>query len=141
MLNLLIGPIAQLAGTWLEEKVEKTKANAKAQVAEVQSRATIAEKKATDDIDWEQAAIENTATFWKDEFTLVVLMAPAIAVYIWPEEVHAGFTLLASLPEEYTWLLFIAVSSSFGIKVVGQAAKMLGKGKLSRASNTAWRWG
>ena len=34
MLNLLIGPIAQLAGTWLEGKVEKTKANAKAQVAE-----------------------------------------------------------------------------------------------------------
>ena len=44
MLNLLIGPITQLAGTWLEGKVEKTKANA-AQVAEAQSRATIAEKK------------------------------------------------------------------------------------------------
>ena len=62
MLNLLIGPIAQLAGTWLEGKVEKTKANAKAQVAEAQSRATNAEKKATGDIDWEQAAIKNTAT-------------------------------------------------------------------------------
>ena len=51
MLNLLIGPIAQLAGTWLEGKVEKTKANAKAQVAEAQSRATIAEKHATGNID------------------------------------------------------------------------------------------
>lgn len=129
MLNLLIGPISQLAGTWLEGKVAKTKANAQAQVAEAQSRATIAEKKATGDIDWEQAAIENTATSWKDEFALVVLMAPAIAVYIWPEEVRAGFAVLATLPEWYTWLLFIAVSSSFGIKGVGQAAKMLGKGK------------
>ena len=45
MLNLLIGPISQLAGTWLEGKVAKTKANAQAQVAEAQSRATIAEKK------------------------------------------------------------------------------------------------
>ena len=129
MLNLLVGPIAQLAGTWLEGKVEKTKAVAKAQVAEAQSRATIAEKKATGDIDWEQAAIENTASSWKDEFALVVLMAPAVGVYIWPEEVQAGFTVLASLPEWYTWLLFIAVPSSFGIKGVGQAAKMLGKGK------------
>jgi hypothetical protein len=129
MLNLLVGPIAQLAGTWLEGKVEKTKAVAKAQVAEAQSRATIAEKKATGDIDWEQAAIENTASSWKDEFALVVLMAPAVGVYVWPEEVQAGFTVLASLPEWYTWLLFIAVSSSFGIKGVGQAAKMLGKGK------------
>ena len=129
MLNLLVGPIAQLAGTWLEGKVEKTKAVAKAQVAEAQSRATIAEKKATGDIDWEQAAIENTASSWKDEFALVVLMAPAVGVYIWPEEVQAGFTVLATLPEWYTWLLFIAVSSSFGIKGVGQAAKMLRKGK------------
>ena len=129
MLNLLIGPIAQLAGTWLEGKVAKTKANEKAQVAKAQSRPTIAEKKATGDIDWEQAAIENTATSWKDEFALFVLMAPAIAVYIRPEEVQAGFTVLVSLPDWYTWLLFIAVSSSFGIKGVGQAAKMLGKGK------------
>ena len=59
----------------------------------------------------------------------MVLMTPAIAVYFWPEKVQAGFTVLASLPEWYTWLLFIAVSSSFGIKGVGQAAKMLGKRK------------
>ena len=129
MWSALISPIASLAGTWLEGKVEKTKAVAEAQVAEAKSRATIAEKKATGDIDWEQAAIENTATSWKDEFALVVLMTPAIAVYFWPEKVQAGFTVLASLPEWYTWLLFIAVSSSFGIKGVDQAAKMLGKGK------------
>ena len=45
MLNLLVGPITQLAGTWLEGKVEKTKAITETQVAEEQSRATIAEKK------------------------------------------------------------------------------------------------
>jgi len=56
-------------------------------------------------------------------------MAPTIAVYIWPEEVRAGVAVLATLAEWYTWPLLIAVSSSFGIKGVGQAAKMLGKGK------------
>ena len=45
MLNLLVGPIAQLAGTWLEGKVDKTKAVGEAQVAEARGRATIAEKK------------------------------------------------------------------------------------------------
>jgi len=129
MWTALISPIASLAGTWLEGKVEKTKAKAQAEVAEAMSRAPIAETKATGDLDWGPAAIENTALSWKDEFALVVLMAPAVGVYIWPEEVQAGFTVLASLPEWYTWLLFIAVSSSFGIKGVGQAAKMLGKGK------------
>ena len=66
-----------------------------------------------------KAAIEKTATSWKDEFALLVLIAPAMAVYIWPEEIQAKFTVLASLPEWYTWLLFIAFSSSFGIKGVG----------------------
>ena len=33
MLNLLIGPIANLAGTWLDGKVEKTKAEAATKVA------------------------------------------------------------------------------------------------------------
>ena len=38
MLNLLIGPIANLAGTWLDGKVEKTKAEAQALVtAEVEA--------------------------------------------------------------------------------------------------------
>ena len=46
-----------------------------------------------------KAAIENTATSWKDEFGLVVLIAPAMAVYIWPEEIQVKFTVLAALPE------------------------------------------
>ena len=33
MLNLLIGPIAELAGTWLNGKVEKSKAETGAKVA------------------------------------------------------------------------------------------------------------
>ena len=33
MLTALIGPISQLAGTWLEGKVEKTKAETGAKVA------------------------------------------------------------------------------------------------------------
>ena len=90
-------------------------------------RAVVAEKVATGDIDWEQAAIENTASSWKDEFALVALMAPAVAVYFVPDKVQEGFAILATLPDWYQYLLFIAISSSFGIKGVGQAAKMLAK--------------
>ncbi len=93
MLNLLIGPVSQLASTWLEGKVEKTKANAKAQVAEAQSRAVIAEKVATGDIDWEKSAIDATASSWKDEVALIALLAPAMGAFIWPEKVQAGFDI------------------------------------------------
>ena len=47
MLTALIGPIANLAGTWLEGKVEKTKAETGAKVARAKAEATIMEKKAT----------------------------------------------------------------------------------------------
>ena len=125
----LISPIASIAGAWMEGKVASTKAKAEANVAEAKSRAVVAEKVATGDIDWEQAAIENTASSWKDEFALCVLMGPAIGVYFVPEKVQEGFAILATLPDWYQYLLFIAISSSFGIKGVGQAAKMLRKGK------------
>ena len=70
-----------------------------------------------------------TVDSWKDEFALVVLLAPAILVFIpgMKEYVKEGFDILAALPEWYQYLLYIAISASFGIKGVGQAAKMFKK--------------
>jgi len=44
MLQALIGPIASLAGTWLDGKVEKTKAESATKVAKAKAEATIMEK-------------------------------------------------------------------------------------------------
>ena len=124
-----LGPIANLAGTWLENKVEKTKAEGQAKVAEAKARATVAEKVATGEVEWEGKMAEATDSSWKDEFALVVLLAPAILVFIpgMKYYVKEGFEILNTLPEWYQYLLFIAISASFGIKGVGQAAKMLRK--------------
>ena len=112
MIQALIGPIANLAGTWFQNKLEKTKADGKAKIAEAKARATVAEKVAAGEVEWEGKMADATNDSWKDEFALVVLLAPAI---------------LATLPEWYQYLLYIAISASFGIKGVGQAAKMLKK--------------
>ena len=124
-----LGPIANLAGTWLENKVEKTKAEGQAKVAEAKARATVAEKVATGEVEWEGKMAEATDNSWKDEFALVVLLTPAILVFIpgIKDYVKEGFEILNTLPEWYQYLLFIAISASFGIKGVGQAAKMLRK--------------
>ena len=53
MLNLLIGPIAEIAGTWMSGKVEQTKANAQTKVAKAQAEAVVMQKKATGEIDWD----------------------------------------------------------------------------------------
>ena len=127
MLQALIGPIANLAGTWFENKVEKTKAEGQAKVAEARARATVAEKVAAGEVAWEGKMADATVDSWKDEFALVVLLLPAILVFIpgMREYVKEGFEVLATLPDWYQYLLYIAISASFGIKGVGQAAKMI----------------
>lgn len=129
MIQALIGPIANLAGTWFQNKVEKTKAEGMAKVAEAKARATVAEKVAAGEVEWEGKMAQASDNSWKDEFALVVLLAPAILVFIpgMTEYVRNGFEILNTLPEWYQYLLFIAISASFGIKGVGQAAKMLRK--------------
>ena len=127
MIQALIGPIANLAGTWFQNKVEKTKADGLAKVAEAKARATVAEKVAAGEVAWEGKMADATVDSWKDEFALVVLLDPAILVFIpgMREYVKDGFEILATLPDWYQYLLYIAISASFGIKGVGQAAKML----------------
>jgi hypothetical protein len=129
VLTALIGPIATLAGTWFENKVEKTKAEGQAKVAEARARATVAEKVAAGEVAWEGKMADATVDSWKDEFALVVLLLPAILVFLpgMKDYVKDGFEILASLPEWYQYLLYIAISASFGIKGVGQAAKMFKK--------------
>ena len=71
MLNLLIGPITQLAGTWLEGTVETKKAKTLAKVATAKAEATIMEKKATGEIDWDLEAIKGAQNSWKDEWLVI----------------------------------------------------------------------
>ena len=129
MLTALIGPIANLAGSWMNSKVEKVKADGQAKVAQARAKAVVAEKVATGEVAWEKSMADATDSSWKDEFALVVLLAPAILVFVpsMTEYVRTGFEVLNTLPDWYQYLLFIAVSSSFGIKGVGQAMKLMGK--------------
>tara|TARA_B100000902_G_C27045095_1_gene781292 strand:- start:469 stop:861 length:393 start_codon:yes stop_codon:yes gene_type:complete len=129
MFTALIGPIANLAGTWFENKLAKTKADGKAKVAEAKARATVAEKVAAGEVAWEGKMADATVDSWKDEFALIVLLLPAILVFIpsMTEYVRVGFEVLNTLPEWYQYLLFIAISASFGIKGAGQAMKIMGK--------------
>jgi len=129
MFTALIGPIAKLASSWMNSKVEKVKADGQAKVAQAKAKAVVAEKVATGEVEWEKSMADATDSSWKDEFALVVLLAPAILVFVpsMTEYVRTGFEVLNTLPEWYQYLLFIAVSSSFGIKGVGQAMKLMGK--------------
>lgn len=131
MLQAFISPLANLASSWLEGKKAKIKADAELKISESKARASLAQKVAAGEVEWENRMADATDKSWKDEFALVVLLAPAILVFIpgMKEHVQLGFDVLSDLPEWYQYLLYIAISASFGIKGVGEAAKMISNHK------------
>jgi|TARA_R100000479_G_scaffold172176_1_gene116498 hypothetical protein len=126
MLNLLIGPIADLAGTWLEGKVEKTKAETGAKVARAKAEATIMEKKATGELDWDLEMAKGSQSSWKDEWLVILFSVPLILAFIPGMEgvVANGFQQLETMPQWYQYSLGVIVAASFGVR---SATKFFGK--------------
>ena len=83
MIQALIGPIANLAGTWLEGKVETKKAETGAKVAKAKAEAVIMEKKATGEIDWDLKMADASANSWKDEWLNNFVFSPLISSLLW----------------------------------------------------------
>ncbi len=117
MWQSLIGPVANLAGGFLKNKAEEKQAKHEAKMKVIQS-----------DGDWESKMADASANSWKDEFWTIVLSVPIFmigySIVVGDPEivgrVEDGFVALSGLPEWYQYLLFIAISSSFGIKGVSK---------------------
>lgn len=115
----LLGPIASLASTWLEGRVETQKAKTAADVAMKKAEAVIAEKKATGEIDWDLAAVNHMKHSWRDEFFSLLFAIPCVLAFCgdWGRKVVAdGFAALATMPIWYQASLGALVASSVGIR-------------------------
>ena len=117
MLQNLIGPIANIAGGYLKNKAEEKQAKHKAKMKVIEN-----------DGEWEAKMADASANSWKDEFWTCILAVPIFMVgyaivvddLSVIDRVEQGFAALSNLPEWYQYLLFIAISSSFGIKGVSK---------------------
>lgn len=115
LLGTLLGPVTDLVGGVLKNRQEIGKAKQAAKLEQIKSGA-----------DWEAKMAAASGASWKDEFWTVVLAVPVFMVgYAIAmndpsviERVELGFEALNSLPEWYQYLLFLAVSASFGIRGV-----------------------
>ena len=126
MLNLLIGPAMDLAKDFVKGKAEEKKAIQERKINAIQN-----------DANWEDKMASATDKSWKDEFWSIILALPIIAVAYGVamdnpaviERLTAAFDTLNSLPEWYQYLLFIAVSASFGLKSADKIMGLKKKGK------------
>ena len=125
LLKAILGPVGSIASTWLEGRNEKIKANTKVKVARAEAEASVMEKKATGEIDWDITQAKASEGSWKDEWLTVVFTLPLILLLFGEEErVNNFFLALSNCPECYQYMLGTIVAASFGFR---GAAKFMGK--------------
>jgi len=113
-----IGPIANLAGSFLEGQAKKQQAKANLALTEAEAKAEIMKTAATHDSKWEIIMAQGTQGSWKDELVTIVILIPCALVFIpgLDEVVKTGFERLNELPEWYQYLLFLVCSAALGIR-------------------------
>jgi hypothetical protein len=116
----LLGPVADLGKTYLSNKAEEKQAKHAAKMNVIQN-----------DADWEAKMADASNNSLKDEFWTIILAIPIFMIgyaivandMSVVDRTKQAFQTLNELPEWYQYLLFIAISSSFGIK---GASKLMG---------------
>ena len=129
--QLLAKPLLGVATDAVRGFVETKKLKGEVKIAQIQAEKKRNEDIAAGKIKWEQTAVEQMKGSWKDEFVLLALMLPAIAVFIpgWTPHIKDGFEALHELPDYYKHLLYLACSVSLGVRAAPGVMGMFGKKK------------
>ena len=112
MLQALIGPIAGLAKTFLENRHEKSQAAHRAKMEVISNTAT-----------WEEKMAEASGNSWKDELWTVFFVILLSACFYPPAQpyIEDGFRFLREdLPEWLSWSIMASIAASFGLKSIGK---------------------
>ena len=115
----ILGPVSNLAGTWLQGRVDKAKAETAVKVAKAKAEAKVYETSATSEMLNEQALTAQMAGSWKDEFWTIIFGAILLGSFLpfSQEYVKEGFIFLeTSTPSWFSTCLYICIGSSFGYR-------------------------
>ena len=120
----IFGGAFNIAKDWLDGKVEEARIKKDIKLEALKNEGA-----------WERIMAEGTHTSFKDEFFTIILSVPIIlvgyAVAVDDMDIisrlHDAFIAMQALPEWYQYLLFIAVTASFGIKGAGKVMDLAKK--------------
>lgn len=119
-----IGAIAEVVKEWFTNRREETKAKHEQKLEAIRTTAS-----------WEELMASASATSWKDEWFTVLLSGPIVAI-VWGigmndmdiiQRIGFAFTELDKLPDWYQYLLYVAVTASFGIRGADKIMALRGK--------------
>tara|TARA_R110000824_G_scaffold175287_8_gene353644 strand:+ start:98 stop:529 length:432 start_codon:yes stop_codon:yes gene_type:complete len=125
----IISSLISLGGTFLQGKQDEAKAKAAATIVGIQADADIKKAKAiaatkmaesgqTQNYDLDRLAMEQMSTSWKDEFILVIFLAPMVMAFIPGMDGHAlaGFNVIAQMPQWYQYIVVGMVVVIYGLR-------------------------
>ena len=127
MIGQLIGPIASIAGGWLQGKADVKAAEAKLKLTEAEAKAKIMLSKETSIADWERIMAQGSQNSWKDEWLTILFSIPLVLVFLGDtgrQVVADGFAALETMPDWYQYTLGVIVAASFGVRA---ATKFFGR--------------
>ena len=127
MFQALIGPISELAGSFMQGQIEKQKAKATLAQTKAAAEAEIMKTAATHDSKWEIIMAQGTQNSWKDEWLTILFSIPLVLVFLGDtgrQVVADGFAALETMPDWYQYTLGVIVAASFGVR---SATKFFGK--------------
>lgn len=122
MLQALLGPIGNIATTFLKNRAEKAKAKQKLAVAKIEATT----KKVQSDANWEEKAMDASANSWKDELWTLLFCGIIISCFIpfCQPYLSDGFRFLREdCPDWLSWGILASIGASFGLKSIGQFKK------------------
>lgn len=119
-----IGAIAEVVKEWFTNRREENKAKHEQKLEVIKTTAS-----------WEELMASASATSWKDEWFTVLLSGPIVAI-VWGigmndmdiiQRIGVAFMELDKLPDWYQYLLYVAVTASFGIRGADKIMALRGK--------------
>ena len=130
MIQAFISPVASLVGTWLQGRVDKSKAETEVKVAKAKAEAKVYETEATSTMLNEKNLTDQMGDSLKDEFWVLVFGGILICSFIPATQpyVKEGFIFLDQhTPAWFSNMLYIVIGSSFGYRFGKQGLQLLNR--------------
>ena len=118
MIQALIGPIASLAGSWMESKVEQTKAKGVVAKAKAEAEAQVMVTAATHEAGWEKIMAQASDNSWKDEawtILFIIIIAMCFIPFTQPY-VDRGFEACQLHLTWFQYAVYASIAASFGLR-------------------------
>ena len=126
MIQALIGPIANLAGSFMESKIEQTKAKGRVAQAKAEAEAEVMKVAATHEAGWEKIMAQASDNSWKDEAGTITFILLIVACFITSQQpyISDGFKFLREdCPDWLSYGILASIAASFGLKSIAKLKK------------------